>query len=315
MSFELVAKRRWARKRKLLPRLKLKYPNDRELKELARLAKVDDASFFSEHIRSLILDAFLNDSSFRELSTPRTRTFLKNIARQAQQLGNSLRAIDVGSSGSAERSGFLLELELSNIQFNDCSICLPDYIAVLGSLTESANKAASSLKSKRGPKGAGGNLAFNLFIDGLLMAARQRDRRWTVYRSPNGKWSGTLLQALTILQQYLPPQFFPVGAELGRSVEHVRKKTQGPHRKESRTATVIFGPFPNRVLRVLSPRSAIMRERLLGYVPAVVARTYESAQGLGNQRGPPTTATPTGNEHRRVLRVLRPRPYDGIRGT
>ncbi len=67
-------------------------------------------------------------------------------------------------------------------------------------------------------------LAINLFIDGLLMAAWQRDGRWTVYRSPNGKWSGTLLQALTILQQYLPPQFFPVGAELGRSVEHVRKK-------------------------------------------------------------------------------------------
>ncbi len=217
---EFVAKRWWERKRKLLPSLRLRYPNDGELRKLAELANVDADNRFGEHIRSLILDAHLSDSSLRGLSKPKIKTFLTNAASQAKQLSNNLRAIDVGSRGSAEHAGFLLEMELCKTQFNKHSISLPDYVTILGSLSEAAKRAASSVKSNRGQR----HMAFNQFIEGLWIAAWQRRGKWTLYRSAEETWKGTMLEALTILRQYLPPQFFSSGAELGRSVEHVRKK-------------------------------------------------------------------------------------------
>jgi len=79
------------------------------------------------------------------------------------------------------------------------------------------------VKTRRGPKGAGRNPAFDIFIQNLLMAARQRQGSWTNYRNANQTWTGSLLRALEILKPYLPRDFFP-GGELGRTVEHVRNK-------------------------------------------------------------------------------------------
>lgn len=217
MPLEFVAKRRWDRRHKLLRSLGLRYPNDGELRKLAELANVDadNCSIFGEQIRSLILDAHLSNSSLRGLSKPKIRNFLTNVASQAQQLSDSLRAIDVGARGSAEHAGFLLEMELWKTQ----SILLPEYVAILGGLSDAAKRGASSIKSKRGQR----NLAFNQFIEGLLMAAWQRRGQWTLYRSGEKTWKGTMLEALKILQQYLPPQFFP-GGVLGRSADYARLK-------------------------------------------------------------------------------------------
>jgi hypothetical protein len=225
MSLKPVAKRRFDRRRKLLPRLKLNYPSENEMQKLATLASIDDSnvdefSVFAEHIRSLILDAHLNDSLFREFSTTQIRTTLDDISKKAQQLGADLKAMDVGGGGSAEHAGQLLEWELSKL-FNKRPMFLREYIAVLGKLNDAAKGGSSSVKTKRGQR----NLAFNQFVEGLLMAAEQRRGHWTIYRAADQEWTGTLLEALTILQQYLPPQFFPDG-ELGRSIEHVRSKLE-----------------------------------------------------------------------------------------
>jgi hypothetical protein len=157
---------------------------------------------------------------FRELSTTQIRTTLDDISKKAQQLGADLKAIDVGSGGSAEHVGQLLEWELSRL-FNKRPMFLREYIAVLGKLNDAAKGGSSSVKTKRGQR----NLAFNQFVEGLLMAAEQRRGHWTIYRAVDQEWTGTLLEALTILQLYLPPQFFPEG-ELGRSAEHVRSKLE-----------------------------------------------------------------------------------------
>lgn len=77
---EIAEKRRWERKRKRLRDLKLRYPNDAEVEELARLAKVQNLARFGQHIQHIILDAHLNDRSFRNLSTPDVRNALNNIA-------------------------------------------------------------------------------------------------------------------------------------------------------------------------------------------------------------------------------------------
>jgi len=213
-----AANRRWGRKRKLLKKLQLRYPNDDELSQLAALAKIesDKSAAFSEYIRSIILDAHLNDRSLRGLSTPKVRRILNEIARKAQQLRTELQGSDVDSGGSAEHAGFLLEMELSKLKFKRSLFLLPEYVVVLGQLSDAAKAATSSLRSKRAPK------AFDAFVDQLIINTWTVRGKWTVYQSGN-TWRGTLVEALAILQKYLPPEFLPPG-ELGRSVQYIRNK-------------------------------------------------------------------------------------------
>jgi hypothetical protein len=221
VSWDIVAKRRWDRQRKLLPNLRLRYPNDTEVQELARLANVGDLTSFGQHIRSIILDAHLNNAAFKNLSTSGVRNTLNSVVRRARHLESSLRAMDVGRKGSAAHAGLLLELELSKVQPNDGKMLLPEYMGFLRALAEAGEKAAASFKSKRGPKPLTATSAFDLFVESLLMAAWQQRGDWTVYRSADGTWTGTILDAITILKKYLPQQFFP---NAGRSVEYIRKK-------------------------------------------------------------------------------------------
>jgi hypothetical protein len=222
-SFELTAKRRWERRRKLLPSLALKYPSNEELRLLSELAKVDDQRRFGGHIRSIVLDAHLNNASFRNVSLPEVKSLLDNVAGQAEQLADNLRELDVDGRGSAHQAGFLLELELSKIDLTNETL-LPESVKALQTLAKAANSAASSPRPKRGrTKAALSNPAFDMCVESLWMAAWQHGGNWTVYRSAAGAWVGTMLQALSILKNYLPLNFFP-DEGLGRPVEYIRKK-------------------------------------------------------------------------------------------
>jgi hypothetical protein len=220
MSMRLVIDSRWQRTRALLPRLRLRYPNDVEAEQLAKLAKVDDRTAFESHIRSIILDAHLLDRSLRNVSASEVRKTLRSISKRASFLRERLEAIDVGNASSAERAGYLLETQLANFDFKSGLILLPDFEALLGALAEAADEATRLIHPKRGPKGAGGNAAFDMFVEMLLKAAWQRRGDWTNYKSVGGKWAGSLLDALEILKPYLPKGFFP-STVLGRSVEHI----------------------------------------------------------------------------------------------
>ena len=213
---------RWNRRCKLLPNLRLRYPTDDEIQHITKLAKVNRALHGT--INGIILDAHLADLSFRTLSIPRVKKALNNVANRASQLGELLSRLDIGrgGTGSLDRAGELLEIELFVLQQTRARrILLPKYIDLLEGLSSAARRAAQ--KPMRLPKGAGGNPAFDDFIENLLMAARSSGGRWTNYRSTDGTWKGTLLEALSVLKKYLPRKFFPPG-ELGRSVEHIRKK-------------------------------------------------------------------------------------------
>jgi len=102
-ALEIVGKSRRERKLKLLQKLKqkLKYPNESESRQLARLARVPDDERFEQHIREIILDAHLNDLSLKNLSTPDVRTALESIASAALNLEGILRAGDVCGKGTA----------------------------------------------------------------------------------------------------------------------------------------------------------------------------------------------------------------------
>ena len=222
---DLVVQKRFERKRPLLPSLKLRYPTDSEMKRLAILAKVVDRSSFDQHVRGIILDAHLFDASLRNISSPTIRKKLESINKYALQLGTMLNAVDVGAKGSAERAGYLLEINLASFTFRQEMVLVPEFRFLLEALAAAASKAAKSLTSKRGPKGGGNNLAFDLFVELLLQAPRQRGGRpWTNYKSADGKWKGSLLEALKILKPYLPENFYPAVANLGRSVDRIKSK-------------------------------------------------------------------------------------------
>ena len=223
MSSGMVSESRWKRKRKLLPKLKLTYPCDLKLRKIAKLAKVDEPSAFGQHILSIMLDAHLNNTSLRNLSIPKVRKTLQSVKKKAQQLGNTLRHIDVGANGSANYVGMLLEYQIAYFRFRNKAVLIPDYVKLLTALQKAASSAARLTKAERGPKGASGNRAFNCFIESLYMAAWQRRGKWTNYASDAGPWTGSLLEALKILEPYLPEDFFP-GGVLGRSIEHIKKR-------------------------------------------------------------------------------------------
>jgi hypothetical protein len=229
MPEEDAAKARWKRKRMLLPTLKLEYPSDVESKTIASLAKINTSSVssLSQSLRSIILDAHLNDAAYRKYSIPKVKAALQKVRDDALKLSGSLQDLDVkigtGTNGSTQLAGFLLENELWKIKFREQELLIPDYLQLLAVVGRAAIQAATVPKAKRGPRAAGGNRAFDLFVESLEMVARMHGGRWTNYRSADGVWTGSLLKALDILKPYLPEKLFPP-VELGRSVDNIRAK-------------------------------------------------------------------------------------------
>jgi hypothetical protein len=228
MQEDLEARRKafyknwWERRRKLLPNLKLKYPDDDEQERIAQLAGVRNTAAFAQGIRSIILDAHLGNQEFQTLSVSEVRKRIKHVAVQAKLLKNILIQLDVGSGseGSCMEAGYLIEAELYASEGG--MMQLPEYMALLDALNTAARRAVG--KPIHSPRGAGGNPAFDMFIEQLLLTARMRGGSWTNYRSQDQSWTGTLLKGLQILKRYVPQSgFFPAG-ELGRSVEHIRNK-------------------------------------------------------------------------------------------
>jgi hypothetical protein len=206
--------RRWARRRKLLPNLKLRYPNAEESKKLAKLAGIDD---FDGGIQHVILDAHLNFPRYKGLSAAAVRKKLLGIARQAQNLSQELRSIDVGvgvgSGGSEERAGLLLELKLGKIE-------LPELVDLFHMLGEAAQRAAPPVESRLGQK----NYALDKLVSDLYFAAQIRGGEWTVFRATDRRLRGPLLDAVKILQKYLPKEMFPHGVVNERSIEYSYEK-------------------------------------------------------------------------------------------
>jgi hypothetical protein len=143
-----------------------------------------------------------------------------------------LNSIDVGSKSSSEQAGRLLEIELGKVQWKEVTFLLPEYSGLLSKLSNAASAAVARADSRHGhrvkgksnrgrKKGSVENPAFNMFVQPLWMAARQRGGALTIYRKADGKtWAGSWLPVLEILEKYLPTNFFPRG-ELGASVERI----------------------------------------------------------------------------------------------
>jgi hypothetical protein len=234
---EIVGANRFERIRALLPNLRLRYPTKSEAHAIAVMARItvdaEDRAVFEQHIQSIILDAHLLDATSRNLSAKTVRGTLEDISKKALDLSELLTAMDVGCGGSEEQAGWLLEIKLADSFSEQELVLIPQFRSLLDALEIAASRAAADYVSKRGPKGAGGNPAFNRVIEMLHFAAWQRGGDWTNYRSADGQWTGTLLDALSILKPYLPSKLFPPG-ELGRSIDHIKTKLRKHITKKGR---------------------------------------------------------------------------------
>ncbi|MCS3498671.1 hypothetical protein M2189_002370 [Bradyrhizobium japonicum] len=195
------------------------------MRRLADLAHVRESSLsdFSQNVCNIIIDAHLNVASMRGSSAPKVKEALSSVAKQAAKLAATLRKMDLkiagGTGGSDQTAGTHLEWELAKLK----EPLFPKYPELLDLLHAAATSARTLSVPKRGPKGAGGNQAFDVFIEQLNIAAYVRDGRWSVHRATDGTWKGSILEALQLLKPYLPARFFPPG-ELGRSVDHILGK-------------------------------------------------------------------------------------------
>jgi hypothetical protein len=223
MRSDPVAESWRERNHKVIKGLKLRYPTPTELNALAALAKVDNATAFGDHVKSIILDAHLTHAALHSLSIPKVKKALKGIRDRARALALALERIDIVNKGSDQRAGMLLEWELNHPLPAVGSSLIPRIVADLESLSDAASRGARRAKAGPGPKGATGSPAFNPFIEALLIAALQRGGNWTNYRSPDGTWRGTLLDAVQLLKPCLPNKFLPQSV-LGRSIENIRRK-------------------------------------------------------------------------------------------
>src|SRR5262249_560342 len=179
-------KKWWERRRKLLPNLKLKYPDDDEQACIAQLAGVENTPAFAQGIRSIILDAHLSDQQFQTLSVPEVRKIISHVAKQAERLKKMLTQLDVGSGseGSFMEAGYLLERELCASASEMTQ--LPEFMVPLDALNTAAQRAVD--KPISFPRGAGGNPAFDMFIEQLARCFARRKQTSRTPRTARRFW-------------------------------------------------------------------------------------------------------------------------------
>ena len=224
---KIVDDSRFERLRAIVPNLQLRYPTRSEVDAIATSADikcgVEETALFEQHIRSIILDAYLLNASMRTLSAKTVRGTLKSISKKALVLSKSLSSMDFGRGGAKERAGLLLERKLADLCVERELFLIPQIERMLDALGTAASRAADDHISKRGPKGVAGSPAFDEVIRMLYFAAWQRGGDWTNYRSADGRWTGTLLDALVILKPYLPSNFLQ-SEDRGRSIANIKRK-------------------------------------------------------------------------------------------
>jgi hypothetical protein len=231
---DAVTRNRWERKRKLLPTLKLHYPDSDQLAELASLANIEESKHeaFGSSIPGIILDAHLNTASYKGQSIPNVKKMLEGLGTKALQLRNDLQKIDVDlntaveDSGTKQLAGMSLEHEMGKSQIGEKLVLIPEYVELLTVLSKASFQAAGSLKAKRGSKGAAGSPAFPSFVERLERTAWMHGGSWTNYPAADGSFHGSFVKAIKLLEEYLPgkSKFLPQVDDLGRSVAHIQGK-------------------------------------------------------------------------------------------
>jgi hypothetical protein len=126
----------------------LEYPDDAVMRHLSNLIGATDPTF-SNSIKSIILDAHLNDAAQRKASDVEIAALLKKVKSQAVALQELLSRLDIGAEGSAYQAGLRLEFALDTQRANGSLDLIPEYIRILENLTAAAELRKSAFGQRR----------------------------------------------------------------------------------------------------------------------------------------------------------------------
>lgn len=198
-----------------------------DLNKLALLAKVPAPArqqFFQE-VRFAIKGAKqLHEMNWSRPASRDISKLLKCIAADAQILAAKIDAIrqksrkwykkhekDFGRMEKEYFAGIAFAAEL-----HDKKLSIRDVLVQLETISGSAADAAKQATRRGRPRGTTERLAFDAFATALYDAARQAGGNLTIYKSAK-KWSGSFLDAFSILELHLPDKSrFSPGGDLGR---------------------------------------------------------------------------------------------------
>ncbi len=214
-----------------------RFPTNAELRRLAALAKIkpESQTHFFGNIKELVQEAHI----FHKLFHAGPKTYravlgrLRRIATHTDKLTAELQGIvEAGQSanGDPEKTftyDFLNEAVDRSPGPLQRDQRLAEHIQQLGdflAVSQRAEQQAKDIWGRKGRRaGAGGNYAFNIFVQQLYLNAWIGGGSFTNSRKKDQQqWSGSLTDALEILRPYLP-KFFPP-ADKGRSAQSILDK-------------------------------------------------------------------------------------------
>jgi hypothetical protein len=216
-----------------------RFPSESEKRKLAKIAKVKNEKYFCGGIDGLILDTWGKQQLYHDKSK------MRRAVRRLEQLNTSLqnassefeKIFDARGNNSADAECIFAHHILKEASAeHDGSPNLSDLESEIRRLSEISDRAHRRAKQewrrKGRPVGSGGNAAFNYFIEQLYINVWTGEGELTNFRNRADRWSGSLHQALDILQQYLPTNFTRSGR--GRAAKHIVDKLK-KHMKAKRS--------------------------------------------------------------------------------
>jgi hypothetical protein len=160
---------------------KLPFPSEPEMEQLARLLSLDESKIhhFSGSINGIIWDAHAFHAFYGQRHKPTDVVeHVSDVLKAARNLQKELRALH-GSNAAAQSACDLIDYGLVSAVPKGERLLASDYLRLLNIFVKAGTSAEREAKSysKRGQrKGAGGNLAFDLMIEDLIMSARARGK-------------------------------------------------------------------------------------------------------------------------------------------
>ena len=215
---------------------------DDVVSQLTKLAGVPAGS--TEQFRSMMGWALREAHIYAEAPTLRpgqrqrvqVRGFLtsaRNAARSLERALAKLQCEGVGNdkATAASLAGYALARAIAGEDPERVARCLGDHrhwaATLIAAVPQAETYVAPLWSAKPGrPKGTGGSLVFDLFVQRLFEIARRTGGQWTHTRNTSRdgpEWKGSLSQALRLLRPHLPANFFPK-VKLGHALERLAKR-------------------------------------------------------------------------------------------
>jgi len=194
-----------------------------DLDKLADVAKIPASARqqFFQDVQSAVDKALrLVEMNWSKPATADIAALLKGIAADTQKGAEKLQAIHE-QTRTWNKEHFARMALVGALHDQKLKLSISDALTALKTISVSAADAAKDVIKPGRPSGTTERPAFDAFAGDLYLAARQAGGNLTISNSDD-QWSGTFLDAFSILKSHLPTSevFLPVG-DTGRVLRRI----------------------------------------------------------------------------------------------